>query len=547
MSNVKDIMNGLPGNAIEIVKRTMAEKSLEEFVKQSWHVLEKGKPLKWNWHLSAICKHLECVTATYIINSGLNGKMVDSDYSVTEDPKKAVWTYNVNEEYLDKYINHLLINIPPRAGKSTILNVFWPAYCWGPARLPFTRFMRMSYQQHLTTRDSLKSKRIIESKWYQDRWGHVFTMSDSQNAKIRYDNNTGGYSFATSTGSLATGDGGDFVLIDDPTNAKDAGSMTELNKVITLWKDTLSTRIDNPEAGCYIVVMQRLHPLDLAGYLLEQKENGALPNLNHLCLPARYEKNHPHPSDTVLGFEDPRKIEGEPLDKNRFGDKVLKGIENTLNSWAAAGQLQQRPRQKEGNLIMTERIKLIDEVNMSKVKRLMRYWDKAATEGVGSSKTVGVLMGEMETGYGFSVIVLDVVFGNWSAGKRDQKMRLAAEKDDMHGIEYEIAVEREPGSGGKEAAIQSITETFIGFKCSEDRVTGAKDVRLGPFSKQVEVYNVACLKRDWTREYIQGLENCFEGGAVTDFGDATSGAFNWLFKYANGKKRRNRFHFSRKH
>lgn len=546
MSDIKQLMNNLPTNAVEILKRTMAEKSLEEFVKQSWHVLEKGKPLKWNWHLTAICKHLECVTATYIIGSGLNGKMVDKDYSVTDDPKAAVWKYEVSEEYLDKPINTLLINIPPRSGKSTILNVFWPAYNWGPARLPFTRYMRMSYQQHLTTRDSLKSKRIIESKWYQERWGHVFKMSDSQNAKIRYDNNTGGYSFATSTGSLATGDGGDFVLVDDPTNSKDAGSIFELNKVITLWKDTLSTRIDNPDSGCYIVVMQRLHPLDLAGYLLEQRDNGSLPDLNHLCFPARYEKEHPYPCDTVLNFEDPRKIEGEPLDKNRFGDKQLKKIENTLNTWACAGQLQQRPRAKEGNLIMVERIKLVDDVNMAKITKIMRYWDKAASEGVGSSKTVGTLMGVMEKDYGFAAVILDVVYGHWSAGKRDEIMRLTAEKDATYGIEYEIAIEQEPGSGGKEAANQSITETFLGFKCSADRPTGAKDVRLGPFAKQVEMYNIACLKRDWTRDYLAGLEDCYEGGAVTDFGDSTSGAFNWIFNYANGKKRRNRFHFSKR-
>src|SRR3546814_8306643 len=36
--------------------------SFAEFVKEAWRIIEPGTPLKWNWHLDAMCAHLEAIS-----------------------------------------------------------------------------------------------------------------------------------------------------------------------------------------------------------------------------------------------------------------------------------------------------------------------------------------------------------------------------------------------------------------------------------------------------------------------------------------------------
>ena len=155
---------------------------------------------------------------------------------------------------------------------------------------------------------------------------------------------------------------------------------------------------------------------------------------------------------------------------------------------------------------------------------MVRYWDKAATEEGTGSKTAGVLMAFMSKDCFYGVLVLDCVTGRMGAGDRENRIKQIAQLD---GIEVEVGVEQEPGSGGKESAQNTVLNTLIGFKTFVDRPTGAKEVRLDPFIAQVDHRNVAVLSRRWTREYIDSLEECAPGH-VTDEGDATSGAFNKL-------------------
>ena len=155
------------------------------------------------------------------------------------------------------------------------------------------------------------------------------------------------------------------------------------------------------------------------------------------------------------------------------------------------------------------------------------------TDDKSASHTVGLLMALMQENFGdYGVIVLDVVSGQWNQSIRDKMMRQTAEMD---GLEVQHVVEQEPGSGGKESALNSIKKVLFGFKCSADRPTGDKEVRLEPFCGQVDNDNVAILKGTWNKEYINGLEECAPGN-VTDFGDASSGAFNWLNGLAGKQK-----------
>ena len=526
-ATVKQLMQSIPADPIPIMRRILAEKSLKQFIQQAWPIVEQKKKLIWNWHLDVICQHLEVVTNTYVIGSGLRNRTV-GDYTYTADLTLPP-------------INYLWINMPPRHMKSLIVSVFWPCWEWGPKNLTETRYLCLSYAQPLSTRDSLKRRRIIESKWYQENWGNRFYLVSDQNAKTRYDNDKTGYMIATSILGIGTGEGGSRVIIDDAHNVNEVESDVKRQRTIDAWDDALSTRVDDDTIGAYIGVMQRTHHKDLTGHLIEKYRRKEIEQFTHLCLPARYEKDHPFPTISPLPFKDPRTVEGEPLDRNRWPEEKLRIREGRMTAWAKAGQLQQRPAPKGGSIVQVGNIKVVKNYNHRQVLQMVRYWDKAASEDKSASNTATVLLARMTDDCEYAVLVLDAFQGQWNVGYRDKRMRQTAEMD---GIEVEQVVEQEPGSGGKESAQSSVRKIFLGFKAAMDRPTGAKEVRIEPFASQVENDNVAMLEGPWNKEYLESLENSTPG-SVGDLADATSGAFNWVFGLAGKRKSKIRVSFGK--
>lgn len=286
------------------IEGELLRRSFHEFVKASWHVVEPGNRFLDNWHIEAICAHLE---------AAMRGD-----------------------------IQRLIINIPPRFMKSTLVSVMFPAFVW--ATDPTRRFLTASYAKDLATRDAVASRRLMESDWYKARWGERVRFTTDQNVKTRYENSRRGYRVTTSVDAGATGEGGDFVIVDDPINAKEAHSAAVRQNAIRWWRETMSTRYNDPNTGVAIIVMQRLAEDDLSGFLLSQEGE----SWEHLCLPMRYEPKRI--ITTKLGFKDPREQEGDLLFPARFGEKATRRLESELGSYGTAGQLQQRPAPKDGNI-----------------------------------------------------------------------------------------------------------------------------------------------------------------------------------------------------
>lgn len=236
-------------------------------------------------------------------------------------------------------IRRLLINIPPRHMKSLLAAVLWPAFVW--ASRPEKRFLFASYAKSLSVRDSSACRRLVQSPWMRDRFGDVFSILPDQNRKDRFENNQGGMRLAVSVGSAVTGEGGDFVVVDDPHNAVEAWSKTKREHVYRWFSEALSTRLNNPDEGVVVVIMQRLHGDDLAGRLLERG------GFEHLRLPAEYDGKRLR---TTLGEYDFRTEPGDPLWPQRFHKQALAELKIALGSQAAAGQLQQNPAPESGGV-----------------------------------------------------------------------------------------------------------------------------------------------------------------------------------------------------
>lgn len=274
--------------------------SLMTFVRGAWSVLEPATPFVHGWVLDCVAEHLEAVSRGEIQN--------------------------------------IIINIPPGTMKSLLCGVFWPTWEW--ARRPTRRFLTASYAQPLATRDALKSRRLIQSTWYQERFGRVFSLADDQNQKTRYDNNKMGFRLALSVGGAVTGERGDIRILDDPHHAQDIKSDAIRENSIEWIKTVWPTR-KMSSASAEVVIMQRLHERDATGFLLSE-----IGDYEHLCLPMHWDGAQRF---TVLGNYDKRSEPGQLLFPERFDEKEVTRLELLLGS-DASGQLEQRPTSAEGGI-----------------------------------------------------------------------------------------------------------------------------------------------------------------------------------------------------
>ncbi len=130
-------------------------------------------------------------------------------------------------------------------------------------------------------------------------------------------------------------------------------------------------------------------------------------------------------------------------------------------------------------------------------------------------------MHEMRNG---TFVIGQVARGRWAALEREQHIKAWAQGDRnaLKGS-YEIFVEQEPGSGGKDSAEATI-RNLPGFTVYADKVTGSKEVRAEPFAAQVQGGNVFLVAGDWVHAFLDEAES-FPNGKFNDQIDAASGAF----------------------
>jgi predicted phage terminase large subunit-like protein len=304
---------------LEELRRAKCEDSLYEFMKAAWKYVDPA-PFIDGWVVRALAEHLEAV--------------VDGD------------------------LKRLMIHIPPRCLKSSMCSVLFPAWVWcqpfnSPTSGPGVPIVSGSYAFKLSIRDSVKCRRLIKSPWYQNYWGERVKISPDNDQKIRFGNEAGGERLVTSVDGGVTGEGGNIIIIDDPNNAKEVLSEAVIETTNHDWWDgTMSTRLNDPKTGAYIVIQQRLGEDDLSGHI-QRKEDW--PDWCHLMLPMEYEVERAkmiYPN--AIGWSDPREEEGELLWPERFGHKEVKTLTANLGPWRAAGQLQQRPEPQGGGIIKRE-------------------------------------------------------------------------------------------------------------------------------------------------------------------------------------------------
>jgi predicted phage terminase large subunit-like protein len=268
------------------------------------------------------------------------------------------------------HISRLLLNEPPRTGKTFIVSICFAAWTWaqrvkGPLMGPQVSFFYASYAEDLSHEHSVKCLRLIKSTWYQRRWGQRFTMIRETRGHL--ENSRGGYRMASSVDAKATGYGADIIIADDPHLVKEAESDDVRETTVKWWSESMPSRLNNRRTGAMIVIMQRVHEGDLSGHILNPK-NGL--DYVHFCVPMSYVPCfHANVWDgdkikTIIGEDDVAEIDdenifwvdqrtedGELLWPERFPIEQVRILERELGPYAYAGQYQQEPAPRGGGVI----------------------------------------------------------------------------------------------------------------------------------------------------------------------------------------------------
>ncbi len=453
------------------IEREYCKRSLANFAKQAWPILEPSTPLKWGWALDAICEHLEAVT---------RGE-----------------------------INRLLMNVPPGSMKSLLTGVLWPAWEWGPMGMPQKRFIGTAHAQELAVRDNMKCRRLIQSEWYQTLW--PVALTSDQNAKTKFENARTGFRAAMAFTSM-TGSRGDRVILDDPISADDANSDAELENARITFTETLPTRVNN-EHSAIVVIMQRLNERDTSGVILDM----GLPYV-HLRIPMRYERDK-H-CTTALGWSDPRRVDGELMFPERFPEAQVEELERTLGSYGTAGQLQQRPAPRGGGMFKRQWFEIIPAAPAN--CRWVRGWDLAATDSSEAAWTAGVLMGKTPEG---EFIIANVTRIQGTSAAVEKLLKNTATQD---GIRTRGSIPQDPGQAGKSQSIYLIRQ-LAGYDYRASPETGDKETRAQPLAAQAEVGNVKLVAGAWNKDFLDELST-FPVGKFKDQVDAASRAFAELVR-----------------
>lgn len=272
------------------------------------------------------------------------------------------WHVEILAEYLkacqEGQIKRLIINIPPRHMKSISVAVAFPAWLLG--HNPSEQIMCASYSQKLSEKHSMDCRLVVESDWYKCLFPGT-QIVDDQNTQRKFVTTHRGFRISTSVGGTATGEGGNFLIVDDPISANDARS-TIMREDANIWFDrTFSTRLNDKKKGCIIVIMQRLHEEDLTGHLLEKG------GWEHLCLPLIAEE------DVIIekgGIRKQRKV-GDILHPERMDAETIQQEKIAIGPYGFAGQYQQRPAPEGGGLFRKEWLQYYDKIYTSDMNNYM--------------------------------------------------------------------------------------------------------------------------------------------------------------------------------
>lgn len=269
----------------------LCAENLDAFATRAFRVLEPGMPYEWSWHIGCVNEHLM---------ASFRGELP--------------W---------------LLINIPPRTLKSTLVAQIYPAWVLG--KEPEHQFIGAAYAHTLAERNVMKTRQVIMDDWYRALFPATIISRD-QNQKDHFTTTMNGQYKGTGIGGTVTGFGARTLILDDPINPKEAASDTVRNSTNNEIRSTLFSRFNDRREARFIGIMQRTHEDDPTGNLAKD------PRYYVLKLPAEAKQ----PLSISFASKKWQMDTGELLTA-RLTREDLNELRNDLGEYNFVGQYLQEP------------------------------------------------------------------------------------------------------------------------------------------------------------------------------------------------------------
>jgi predicted phage terminase large subunit-like protein len=345
------------------------------FACEAFKALNPGQRLIPNWHIDAIC-------------------------------------YHVQQIVIGEARNRLILNLPPRTLKSFIASVALPAWLLG--RNPGSRIICASYADELATKFSRDCRALLETPFYKRLFPRT-RLNPKKASEGEFETTKRGYRLATSVGGTLTGRGGDVLILDDPIKANDAESEVARRAATDWFRNTALSRLDDPAESVICIAMQRLHVDDLSGILIEQGWPSLV--LPAIALDA---------ADYVIGEDEfYHRPVGQLLQPQRDNPEAIDELRREIGSRVFAAQYQQNPTPPDGNMIKAAWLGRYDRApDRSSLRRVVLTCDPAGKAGAHNDYTAITVVGVQQQ----ALHVLHVSRGHWMVLQmHDQIIALAAQ------------------------------------------------------------------------------------------------------------------------
>ena len=400
-------------------------------------------------------------------------------------------------------IRRLIINVPPRSGKSLMASVALPAFMLGHD--PRRRIICASYSGELAAKFTRDCRGLLQHPSYRQIFPS--TVLAGKNTETELETAHGGFRYATSIGGTLTGRGASLLVVDDPMKPEEAASHAARERAWDWFTGTLSSRLDNKAQDAILVVMQRLHVDDLCGRLLER---GGFELLSIPAIPD---------SAQELTIADGRTLTrpaGSVLDPVREPAEVLQQTRREIGSANFEAQYQQQPVPEEGGLVKWAWFASQDRPPAREAGDfIVISWDTAMKDREVSDYSVGIVAIVKPNSH---VFLLDVI--RERADFPTLRKRIIEEARRHQGV---VTLVEDAGSGTSLIQDLRATINIIGIRPIGDKVLRFQTVT--PLIEAGQVHLPA--RAPWLDPFKRELLS-FPASTNDDQVDALSQLLNWV-------------------
>lgn len=408
------------------------------------------------------------------------------------------------QKCIDGEIERLIINVPPGYTKTEMAVISLMAY--GLAVHKQSRFLHLSYSDSLAMGNSATTKRLMQSEMFQ----LLFPMKllDDAKSKKKWWNDSNGGCYATATGGQVTGFRAGFMIpdafsgmliIDDPLKPIDARSPLKRNQINDDYNNTVKSRLAL-ETTPVVLIMQRLHDTDLAGYLLR---GGSGEKWYHLNLPVLLDDTKSYPKKYTHGIPIEHNLPNGPLWEPKHNLKQI-GILKKSHPYTYASQYDQNPK-PIGNIIFHElwwqyySTEVLPSFDMMAI-----YCDTAQKTKQANDYSVFQLWGRK----GGCIYLVDQIRGKWESPDLLKKFKLFILKwhnpsATWNKIRYAKVEDKSSGTGLIQTLKKSCPVAVLPIPRHIDKTTRALDA--APFIESGRVFIPD--DRDFVVDYIEEFTN----------------------------------------